>query len=485
MKQYDIVVIGGGPGGTPVAIEYGKLNRDKTVALIDASGELGGECLFQGCIPSKIMETSAKALKSIDKLKQLGVDIDATHSQIVWKKIVERKNAILSKRSNAAKDVVQELSNIDFITSQAKFIGENRLRLDDGTHVMFGKAIVATGSHSFIPKYDGNGHDKIITNSEFFADMELPESLSIIGSGAIAIELAQILSGLGVPITLFVRGDKILKNIDSEAASFLTQKLQEDPNIKLLFNANIKKVDFEGDAFTITFSQDGLEHTMVSQRVLSAAGRVANIEGLGLEDGGVQYSQKGIIANKHMQTSNPNIYANGDVVENFPKFAHTAQYGAHTIAQNLFLERNMFSVNFDKNAWVLFSNPNIAMAGISQAEAKARELDVIVDRFEFATEAKSQIVGEAYGYLKFVVDKSSKKIIGISIMHEDAHILAGEASLIVSSGLKLKDIIDSIHPHPTISESFLMLAKQMMGKIMLEKLDNKVVQTLLKIERWI
>lgn len=129
--------------------------------------------------------------------------------------------------------------------------------------------------------------------------------------------------------------------------------------------------------------------------------------------------------------------------------------------------------------------PNFASAGISEDEAMKREIEIVVDKFEFSSEAKSQIENEDYGYLKFIVDKKSKVIIGISILHEEAHSMGGEASLIVANRLKLKDIINSIHPHPTISESFIMLAKKMMGEIMIDKLQSPVIKTLVDIQRWI
>ena len=360
------------------------------------------------------------------------------------------------------------------------------LQTEDGMQeVNFEKALIATGSHSFIPSYEGTGLDKIWTNNIFFAEMQRPKSLSIIGTGAIAVEFAMILSELGVEINLFSRKDKILKNIDTEAASFLLKRLQENPMINVLLNADITRVDFEDDTFEISYTQESVEKKITSHRVLSAAGRVANIASLNLEKAGVEVSKKGIIVSKHLQTSNPHIYANGDVVDGFPKFAHTAQFSAHTIAQNLFLEHNLFSVDYDINSWVLFSNPNIMMAGLSEDEARQKDMDVVIDTFDFATEAKSQIRSEDYGYLKFVVEKSSKKIVGISMMHEEAHSAGGEAALIVANGMTLKDIISSIHPHPTISEAYVMLAKQMMGALMLELLKKPIVQNILKIERWI
>lgn len=484
-ENYDLVIIGGGPAGTPIAIEYAKLNQDKNIALIDTLGELGGECLFTGCIPSKIMEASAKQISLLDELQEFGIELGDNHYNIIWDKIKQNKDEILNRRTNAAKDTVNSLNNIDLIKAEASFINENQILLENGKIITFKKAVIATGSKSFIPEYEGNGVSEIITNSEFFAKMELPESLSIIGSGAIAVEFAQILAVFGVKINMFLRGDAILKNIDVEARAFVTNELKKNVNINIIKNAQIQKVDKENDQLKISYIQNNTTNHLLCEKLLSAAGRIANIESLNLEKAGISFDKKGIIVDKHLQTSNKNIYANGDVAQNFPKFAHTAQYGAHTIAQNLFLDHNLFSIDFDKNSWVLFSSPNIASAGISEDEAKKRGTEIITDTFDFATEAKSQIQKEDSGYIKFVVEKSSHVIIGISIVHDQAHSLGGEAALLVSGKLKLKDLINSIHPHPTISESFVMLAKQMMGDIMVEKLKNPLVKTLLNIERWL
>jgi dihydrolipoamide dehydrogenase len=487
--KYDLVIIGAGPAGTPVAIEYAKLNSDKSIALIDILGELGGECLFQGCIPSKIMESSAKHIKDLDSLKEFGVELDNTHYKLIWDKIKQRKDEILNKRTKAAKDMASSIGNIDIIKGFASFEDNKSIKItfkDSSTKIInFTKALIATGSKSTIPSYDGNAIDEIMTNDKFFADMELPESLGIIGSGAIAIEFTQILANLGVKITLFARDDKILNNIDMEASSYILDQLKNHTNINLLLNSNIQEVNHKECYVEVTYTQDKETKKLLVQKLLSATGRVANISKLNLEKADVEFNKKGIITTFSLQTTNKNIFANGDVVENFPKFAHTAQYASHIVAQNLFLEHNFFKPDFSKNSWVLFSMPNFASAGINEKEAKIQNIDIIVDKFDFNTEAKSQIQNEDFGYLKFIVEKKSNKIIGISSLHNEANILGGEASLIVAQKLTLKELINTIHPHPTISEAFVMLAKKMMGDIMLKKLDNPIVQSLLKLERFL
>jgi len=486
--NYDLIVIGGGPAGTPVAIEYAKLNPDKSVALIDTYGHLGGECLFQGCIPSKILEESARLIKSLKKMQNFGIDLHDKSYKLIWEDIKNRKTDILKRRNSMSLNIVKEIQNIDFIQASVQFSSPTAVELllgETTKEVNFSKAVIGTGSHSFIPQYGGNGSQNIWTNSDFFAKMELPTSLSIIGTGAIAVEFASILSELGVKINLFGRSQNILTNIDDEAAEYLHKQIEENPNISLYLEVSIERVDFENDVFTIEYTQNSQTKKITSHRMLSTAGRVPNIQALNLEKAGVNFNKKGIQISSALQTSNKNIFANGDVAEGFPKFAHTAQYGAHTIAQNLFLEHNFFTVDYDKNSWVLFTMPNVMMAGIGKKEAKERKLDVIIDIFEFNTEAKSQIDDEDYGYLKFIVDKKSTAIIGISMLHEEAYNMGGEAALIVANSLKLKDIIDSIHPHPTNSEAFIMLAKQMMGNIMMDKLKKPFLRTALKVERWL
>jgi len=486
-NQYDLIIIGAGPAGTPISIESAKLDSTKSIALIDNLGELGGECLFHGCIPSKILEASAKHIKDLENLKEFGIELNSDSYKLIWKKIKKRKNEILSKRTKIAKDLANSVGNIDIIKGFATFNSNNSIEVilkDKTTKILeFRKVVIATGSKPIISHYKGDAIDEIMTNDEFFHNMELPETLSIIGSGAIAIEFTQILSALGVKINLFVRGDKILKNIDNEAADMILDKLLNSNNINLLLNSTIQEINHKENQLEILYTQNSKSKTLISNKVLSAIGRIANISKLNLEKADVEYNKKGITTTPQLQTSNKNIFANGDVVANFPKFAHTAQYTSHIVAQNLFLEHNFFKPNFSKNSWVLFSMPNIVSAGIGENEAKKNKIDIIVDKFDFSTEAKSQIENEDYGYMKFIVEKSSKKIIGIVIVHEDANVMGGEASLIISQKLTLKELIDSIHPHPTMSEAFVMLAKKMMGDIMHEKLTNPIIQSLLKIER--
>jgi len=273
--------------------------------------------------------------------------------------------------------------------------------------------------------------------------------------------------------------------IDENISEIFLKRLKNQENINLILNANVTEINFKNKLFEVLYNSHNGVKTIKSSQVLIATGRTPNIEELNLENAGIKYNPKGIIVNKYLQTANHNIYAGGDVIFGGPQFAHTASYEAHIISQNLLFNKNKFKTDFDKNSWVLFSDPNIVSAGISENEAKKRGIDIITGIYDYSIDAKSQIDNEAFGLLKYVVDKKSLKIIGINILTTNAHSIAGEAALIITNKLTLKDLVNTIHPHPTLSESFTFLAKNMMSKIMLERMKNPMFKAGFFIKKWL
>ena len=271
MKKYDLVVIGGGPAGTPVAMEYAKLNPEKKVAIIEKKGELGGECLFDGCIPSKIMQISAKLIRELETLEDFGITLENKHYELTWEKIVQRKEQILAKRTAAAKENSENLHNIDILKATASFKDETSVSLiyEDGKKedITFTKCVIGTGTKAFVPEYQGNGVDKIWTNEDFFEKMELPTSMTIVGDGAIAIEFAQILATLGVKINLIGRREGILKNVDKDFSQIILNELKESENINLILAAEVLEINFD-TTFEVKYKQGAEEKIITSQRVL-------------------------------------------------------------------------------------------------------------------------------------------------------------------------------------------------------------------------
>lgn len=467
-EKFDVIVLGAGPAGTPCAMELAQLG--KKVLLVDAKGKLGGECLFDGCIPSKIIEKSAEYFALMSKLESFGVKIVAEPT-LVWKNIVQKKEMILEKRSREALGGLERLSKVTFKKGVGRFLANHQFEIENaaGEHeiVGFEKAVIATGGRGFRPALTGNGAGKIITNTEFFDRMEWPSSMVIIGGGAIGVELAQMLSKLGARITILESGERIVNMLDMEVGDYLFEKLKEMTDIKFELGVNILEINEKDNDFEVVFENDNKRRAVKAEKVFVSAGRRPNVEGLNLEAVGVKHSPRGIEVDSFLQTANPDIYAAGDVIVG-PQFAHTASYEADIVAKNI-LSGNTTRVDFDKNSWVLFSDPNVASAGLTEAQAKERGLEVVSGKYDYRLDAKSQIDEEAFGFLKFVVEKNSRQIIGVHIVTPDAQVNAGEAALIVAKKVTLSELAETIHPHPTLSESFTKLAQAMLLELKLKK----------------
>ena len=460
-KDYDLIVIGAGPGGTPAAMNAAMFG--KRVLLIDKRDAPGGECLFEGCIPSKVLENAANRYYDVVTSKKF--HIDSNSAQIHWEDVLKDKEEILQKRSQAALHKIMQMPNLTFMQGVAKFIDNNSIEVN-GKRFSFENAIIASGAKISFPKIKGNGIDKVWTNKDVFYQKELPTEILFIGAGAISSELAQMFNKLGVKCHILERSERILKHLPKEAAMIVQEKMIKN-GIDIEFNLQLESIDFEDDTFVVKYLKDNQLHTLKYKNVLMATGRVANIDDLALENAGVEYDKKGIIVNEYLQTSQSNIYACGDCI-NAPKFAHTATYEAGVAIHNIFAP-SPHKVDYDKNSWVLFSDPQVAIAGIDSQSAAKRGLDFSVQTYEFKTEARSQIDKSIEGFIKFIIDNNTKSIIGVEIVNEDASSLVGEATLIVANKLKSMDVQKAIHPHPTLTEAFGKLAQQIFFQSMMRR----------------
>jgi len=374
------------------------------------------------------------------------------------------KVEIVKKRSMAALKAIEVMPNVDYMQSEATFIDEHTIKVA-GKQFTFKKALIASGANSFIPNIKGNGLDKVWTNKEIFYNKELPSELLFIGAGAISCELTQMFNKLGVKCTILTRSERILKHISKDAALIVQNQLIQD-GVDIEFNVHLEKIDYEKNGFALYFEQDGKEVLLTAPNVVMATGRSANVENLGLEKAKVDYDKHGIIVNEYLQSSQSNIYAAGDCI-NALKFAHTASYEASVVVHNMFAPQQM-AVDFSKNSWVLFSDPQVAVAGIDEQSAQkfGREIETAI--YEYKTDARAQIDKRVEGFLKYIIDKKTQEIIGVEIVSEDASSLIGEASLIVANKMKTMDILKAIHPHPTLTESFGKLAQELFFKQMMQ-----------------
>ena len=460
-QQYGLIVIGAGPAGTPAAMTAAKFGV-KTL-LVDKRDAPGGECLFEGCIPSKVLENAANHYAEVVNAKKF--HIEEKHPQMHWEAVIKDKDTILQKRSQGALMQIKKLPTLKFKQGNAKFVDANTLDID-GELFSFDKALIASGGKTNIPPFKGNGVSKAWTNRDVFLQKELPKELLFIGAGAISCELAQMFNKLGVKCHILQRSPRILKHISEDCASIVQNKMT-DNGILIDCNVNIETIDYDNNKFTVHFTQNSQEKSVEYTNVLLATGRGANTDYLELEKAGVEYNRGGIVVNKKLQSSQEHIFACGDCVPG-PKFAHTATYEAGIVVHNMFAP-SPHLLNYDKNSWVLFSDPQIGIAGINEQQAQEKELDVDIETYDYAQDARSQIDKATEGFVKFIIDKKTKVIIGVEIVSEDASSLIGEAALIVANEMSAMDVMKAIHPHPTLTESFGKLAQQIFFKNMMKR----------------
>ncbi|WP_457749793.1 dihydrolipoyl dehydrogenase family protein [Sulfurimonas sp.] len=460
--HYDLIVIGAGPAGTPAAMNAAKFG--KKVLLIDKRESPGGECLFEGCIPSKVLENAANCYANVVESNIFHVEVDK-HAQIHWEGVLQDKERIVKQRSVGVLKQIEKMNSLDFKQGNASFVDANSIKIDNDIF-SFDKALIATGAKSFMPPIEGNGVEKVWTNKDIFFHKEIPKELLFIGAGAISCELVQMFNKLGTKCHILERSGRILKHIHEDAALLIQNKMIQN-GINLELNVNLQKIEYENNNFFIHFTQQNETKVLKYKHVVMATGRIANLDGLELEKAAVQYDKKGVIVNEKLQSSQAHIYAAGDCI-NAPKFAHTASYEAGIVIHNMFAPSPRL-VDYDKNSWVLFSDPQIGVVGIDENEAHKRGIDIDVESYAFIQDARSQIDKKAEGFLKFIINKKTKVIIGIEIVNEDASSLTGEASLIVANTMTTMDVMQAIHPHPTLTESFGVLAQQIFFKNMIKR----------------
>jgi dihydrolipoamide dehydrogenase len=462
-KKMDVVIIGGGPGGTPAAMHLA--SQGKRVLLVEKSGKLGGACLFVGCIPSKIIKHAADEYDAF-RHRPAGDRPFSADAGLFWNEIRARMDRILSMRSAGAMQRLKQTPNVTIMAGLAEFTSNHEIEIEamNGERAAYGfdSAIIATGSVPLVPPFKGDAVHDVLTSELLFKQETLPQSVVIIGGGPIGVELAQMLAKLTVKCTIIEMLETILSGVvEPEFAEHLAKKLAAS-GIDVFTSAKVLEVNRSGgDLATVFVDGGGGQRTIRSGKVLAAAGRVPNLKDLHLETTDVQFDRQGIVVDDHLQTGSPGIYAVGDVIHG-PKFAHTATYEAHVAAVNILMGGNAQKADFSKNSWVLFSDPEIASVGYTTADAVKSNHEILTGTYDYKIDATAQINGARFGYLKFVVDRKSLAIIGIHIFARGASSIAGEAALILAKNLTIMDVAQAIHPHPTLSEAFGFLAMSML-----------------------
>ena len=458
--EVDVLVIGGGPGGTPAALALAQAGR--RVLLVEAGQGLGGTCLFEGCIPSKIYREIAARRVEISGAAQFGLHVAASSSPaaVDWNTVQARRHRILTQRAQGALAKVHALESLQIVFGRARLTGPRSAMIDvDGrSHaVRFGRAILATGSVPVRPPIPGVDLPGVLDSKGLLEIPAIPRSLILIGAGPVGVEMAQIFARLGSQVTLLQGAARILAPVDSVLAGLLAQRIESE-GITLRTAARVESIEPQpqGGGLQVRYTLEGHAEQVQAQTVAVVAGRQPRVEGLGLENTSVRVGRHGVEVDATLQSDEPGIYATGDLVGQ-PMFAHWATAQALAVARHMLGHDTPFP-RPEHNSAVIFSFPEIGMAGLSEEAARGAGLDVAVAEYDYQGDARAQIGAEAFGRLRVVYERTSRRIVGMHALVEGAADLMGEAALAVRLGLRVDDLASAIHPHPTLTEAFGLAA---------------------------
>ena len=444
--RYNLVVIGAGTAGLVTAA--GAAGLGAKVALVEKH-LLGGDCLIVGCVPSKAVIRCSRAAFDTREADHFGVRV-AAPSQVDFPAVMERMRKLRADLS--PHDSAQRFAKlgVDVFLGEACFAGPDVVQVG-GQSLRFKRAVIATGARALQPPIPGLTEAGYLTNETVFDLTECPARLAVIGGGPIGCELAQAFQRLGSQVCLLHKNAHLLDREDTEAAAIVQSAfIREGMAVRL--NARITRVERNGSEKLVCYEAQGKEEKIAVDQILAGTGRAPNVEGLNLEAVGVQYDpRKGVLVNDCLQTTNPRIYAAGDVCVAW-KFTHAADFSARIVIQNaLFLGRKKASAL--TMPWCTYIDPEIAHVGLYEREA--RERGVAVDTYvrEFKEVDRAVLDGEEDGFVKFHVKKGRDEILGATIVARHAGEMISEISVAMAARLGLGKLASVIHPYPTQSEA--------------------------------
>ncbi len=449
---YNLVILGGGPAGLVTAA--GAAGLGAKVALVEKT-LLGGDCLNHGCVPSKCLIRSGRAMHEARHSRPLGI-LGGADLRIEFTEVMARLQKVRAGLSNhdSARRFSEELG-VDVFLGEGHFSGPARLKVGEQI-LSFKKAAICTGARAAAPPIPGLEESGYLTNETIFSINELPPRLAIFGAGPIGCELAQAFARLGSEVTILEYGPRLLPREDQDAASIVHQTFATE-GIELHFNVRTQQIEKQGTERIISYENNGHSRQLAVDQILVGVGRAPNVEGLDLEKAGVDYHPKtGITVNDRLQTSNPRIFAAGDVCSLY-KFTHTADAQARIVIANaLFMGRQRNSRLVIP--WATYTSPEIAHIGMYEKEARDKGYQVNTLTVPLADSDRARIDGQTAGFARVHLKKGSDKILGATIVAQHAGEMIGELALAVTNGIGLAAIGRTLHPYPTQAEVIKKLA---------------------------
>jgi dihydrolipoamide dehydrogenase len=460
MKQADVCVIGAGPGGYVAAIKAAQLG--KKVIIVEKE-KWGGVCLNVGCIPSKALITAAHFYDQLQHAEEMGFKIEKV--KVDFDKLQSWKSGVVNKLTSGVSQLLKA-NGCETISGTAQFVSPQEVEVKSSNggaaeRIKATNFIIASGSRPI--EIPGFAHDKkIVMDSTDALDLaDLPKRLAVIGGGYIGLEIGSFYQKFGVDVTIIEATKGLLTGVSDPDCSKVIERKLKKKGVKLLFNAKAIGFKKSGSELSVQISVDGAEQKVLADKILVTVGRKPNSDGLGLEKAGVKIDKKGFIeVNKQLRTNVSHIFAIGDVAGQ-PMLAHKGMREG-IVAAEVIAGHNV-AMDVKTIPAVIFTDPEIASAGMMVEEARAKGYEIGIGQFPFAANGRALSMNEPEGFVKIIIDKKTKLVLGVHIVGADASTMISEAALAIEMGATAEDIALTIHPHPTLPEMVMEAAEAAIG----------------------
>jgi len=458
MSRIDVVIIGGGAGGHVAAIKAVHLGLN--VVLVEKD-KLGGVCLNEGCIPTKTLVATAEVLNNIRRAREFGIKVD--NYSFDFPAIMERKNRII-QRLLLNLEQLMKANQIRVIKGEGQIVGPGTVKVNAAgkrENIFTKNIIIATGSKAVKPTIGGIDLEGVINSEEALSLKQLPSKITIIGAGVIGIEFACIFKALGVEVSVVEMLPMILPPIDEEIAQRLTRIL-ERKGIGIFTNCKVKEIKKGSHNLEVLVSTTDGERISKTEKVLLAAGRVPELVNIAVQRLGIELDEsKAIKVNEKMETNIPGIYAIGDVVGG-AMLAHVASREGIVAVENISGKKVKMDYRVVPNC--VFSIPEVASVGLTEPQARKENSNIKVSKSSFVANGKALAMGETEGLVKIIANGENLKILGMHILGVHASDLIAEGALALAMGATAREIVNTIHAHPTLAEAIAEAVKGIIGK---------------------
>ena len=473
MDMYDLTIIGGGSAGLVLAVAGAKLG--KKTALVEKH-RIGGDCLWTGCVPSKALLKAAKVANYIRDSEKYG--IAATDAKPDWQRVMAyvRSTQHVIEEEHDNPERFREMG-VDVIFGNGHFEASDTFIVEDteNDHTRRLKSkrfVISTGSRPLAPPIPGLESCGYLDSETIWEVEEFPERLLVIGAGPIGVELGQAFHRLSADVTIAQRSGRILTKEDTDVSEQMLGYLREE-GLTIRLNTNIVQVAKRQEGISVTFNNSESETTeQIFDKILIAAGRAPNVEGLELDTIGVQVGTRGIEVNNKLQTNVKNIYAAGDVIGHY-LFTHVAAFQAQLLIRNIFFPLSK-TINYAVVPWTTFCDPEVARCGLTEAEARDKYGDVDVFTLDQNDVDRAVAEGETHGFSKVIASRWSGKILGVHLVGANAGEVIHEYVLAMQEGIPLRKLSGMIHVYPTFSSSVWRVAGKWFS-------ESTLIQTLRKL----